>query len=230
MSKFVHCSFVLLAICLFLFPANSPAQQPVMPPPLPSSLANPPPPELDALPSPPELQWQPLGPKGSEEPPAPPAEVIATAPETEASIDPPPPPVIDPPANSPNPVEMELVKPEVEIWRSGSSTPQVPPRQLNRLKPAYITGTEPVWLRVQFDPLAGGKKVFVKPSGITLDLPVAMMTISDSGECLFLAQLEENVSEGHIIFYCEGVKTVLPVLRASLAKVEEKEAESGGGQ
>ena len=86
-------------------------------------------------------------------------------------------------------------------------------------------------MRVQFDPLAGGKQVFIKPSsGITLDLPVAMMTISDSGECLFLAQLEENVFESHIIFYCEGVKTVLPVLRASLAKVEEKEAESGGGQ
>lgn len=125
---------------------------------------------------------------------------------------------------------MELVKPEVEIWRNGSLNPQIPSRQLNRLKAAYITGTEPVWLRVQFDPLAGGKKVFVKPSGITLDLPVAMMTISQSGECLFLAQLEENVFEGHIIFYCEGVKTVLPVLRASLAKVEEKEAESGGGQ
>lgn len=232
MLSFIHSRYFLPAVLLFLWPAAAPGQQPVMPPPLPSSLANPPPPELNALPPPPELQWQSLGPKAPEEQPAPPPEAIAAAPEPEPSIAPPPPPAIDPPAAiAPDPAEMELVKPEVEIWRNGSVNPQIPSRQLNRLKPAYITGTEPVWLRVQFDPLAGGKKVFVKPSsGITLDLPVAMMTISDSGECLFLAQLDENVLESHIIFYCEGVKTVLPVLRASLAKVEEKEAESGEGQ
>lgn len=203
-----------------------------MPPALPSSLSNRPPPELDALPPPPELQWQSLGPKAAAENPETSLEAIAPPPQTEAAIDPPPPPVSDPPApNPPDPAEMELVQPEVEVWRNNSSSPQIPPRQSTQLAPAYITGTEPVWLRVQFDPLAAGKQVFVKPSrGITLNLPVAMVTVSECGECLILAQLDEHVFESHIIFYCEGAKTVLPVLRGSLRKVEEKEAESGGGQ
>lgn len=219
----------LLTVFLLLWPATVPAQQMVMPPP---SAAASPPPDPDLLPQPPALQWWSLGPKSLDDESSGPEAIAIPPPQPEASIAPPPPPVIDAPAlNPPSPAELELAKPDVEVWRSGSERPQIPPRQYNRLEPAYITGTEPVWLRVQFDPLAAGKHVFVKPSrGITLDLPVAIMTISNRGECLFLAQLDEHVFQSHIIFYCEGVKTVLPVLRASLAKVEEKEAESGGGE
>ncbi|MFZ1220608.1 MAG: hypothetical protein WAO00_15040, partial [Chthoniobacterales bacterium] len=63
MLRFFCYRYFVLAILLFVWPAKAPGQQPVMPPPLPSSLANPPPPELNALPPPPELQWQSLGPK-----------------------------------------------------------------------------------------------------------------------------------------------------------------------
>jgi hypothetical protein len=94
-----------------------------------------------------------------------------------------------------------------------------------------MTGTGPVALRVQFDPSAAGKGVIVIPGrGITLNPPNAILTISPSGECNISAQLEENSSRSHIIFYCAGIKTVLPVLRSSLRVVEEKEAETGGGQ
>jgi hypothetical protein len=122
---------------------------------------------------------------------------------------------------------MELLKPEVEIWRAESESPQVPSRQFNKLEAAYVTGTEPVWLRVQFDPAAAGSTVYVKPSrGIVLDPQVAKMTVPSNGECIVPAQVVEGFKQSHIIFYCGPVTTVLPVVRATLAKVIEAEEES----
>jgi hypothetical protein len=83
---------------------------------------------------------------------------------------------------------------------------------------------------VQFDPLAAGKRVYVRPgTGVTIGNADAVLTVSPSGECLLSAQLDENFPRGHIIFYCDGVKTVLPLVRASLPKVQENEALTGGG-
>lgn len=203
----------------------------MMPPPLPS-VYTPPPPDPDTLPPPPPLVWEPLVPKGSQEQSSPPSALSVPPPQPEASIAPPPPPVLETPLpGGPDPAEMELAKPEVEIWREQSEWPQIPPRRFNQLDLAYITGTEPVALRVQFNPLAAGKRVFIKPGrGITVNPPVAILTVSSSGECIISAELAEGLARSHIVFYCEGVKTVLPVVRASLAKVEEKEAETGGGE
>jgi hypothetical protein len=200
-------------------------------PPIPSVLPSPPP-DPDTLPPPPPLQWDPLPSKGSEEQPGLGDAVFVPPPQPEPSIAPPPPPMIETPLpGGPNLTEMALAQPDVEIWRDQSEWPQVPARRSNRLDQAYVTGTEPVWLRVQFDPAMAGKRVYVKPGrGITLDPPVALLTISSSGECLVLARLGEGLARGYVIFYCERVKTILPVLQTSLAKVEEKEAETGGGQ
>jgi hypothetical protein len=130
----------------------------------------------------------------------------------------------------PDPAQMELVKPEVEIWRTESESPQIPPRVSNRLAPAYFTGNAPVVLRVQFSPLAAGKIVYIKPGlGITLEPPQALLTVSSTGECVFQARFAEGLPRSHFVFYCEGVKTVLPVIRGSLATVEAMEAETGGG-
>jgi hypothetical protein len=225
MLRFVHASFCLVAIFLFLWPANSPAQQPLMPP-LPSVLL-PEPPDPDTLPPPAQQEWESLTPKGADDLGG--GGVVEFVPpeQPEASATPPPPPVIEIPLPV-SPAELVLARPNVEIWRAESESPQVPPRQFNKLAEAYVTGTEPVWLRVQFDPLAAGKTVYVKPSrGITLNPPASRMTISGSGECLFLAQVAEDFTRSHIIFYCEGIKTVLPVVRASLEKVEAME---GTGQ
>jgi hypothetical protein len=222
-------SCALVILCLGA--AYLPAQQPEMiPPPIPSVLP-PEPPDPDTLPPPPRLEWEPLGPKGSEEAEGGTVGIIVPPPLTEVPVEPPPPPMVETPvAGLPDPSEMELAKPEVEIWRESSEWPQVPARTSNRLDKAYVTGTEPVWLRVQFDPQAAGKTVYVKPGpGITISPSEGFLTVPSTGECVVQAQFMEGLTRGHVVFYCEGVKTVLPVARAPLAKVEENEVETGGG-
>ena len=227
MTKLFHSNFLLLAILLFLWPDRMPAQEPLIPPLSPPAVLPPDPPDPDTLPPPPQLQWESLTPKGAEDVSGGSAETVIPPEQLETPIAPPPPPVIETPLPPPDPAELVLAQPSVEVWRAESESPQIPPRQFNKLDEAYVTGTEPVWLRVQFDPLAAGKTVWVKPSrGIVLNPPVSKMTISANGECLFLAQVAPDFTRSHIIFYCEGIKTVLPVVRASLEKVEEKEGES----
>jgi hypothetical protein len=81
---------------------------------------------------------------------------------------------------------------------------------------------------VQFAPAAAGKQVYVRPGrGLSIGANDAVLTVSPAGDCLIAAQLLEGVSRSHIIFYCEGMRTVLPVSRASLATVVEAEGEGG---
>jgi hypothetical protein len=132
--------------------------------------------------------------------------------------------------SAPSAAEIELAKPEVEVWRLQSELPQIPERRANKLDQAYVTGTEPVWLRAQFDAAAAGKGVHVRPGrGVTLNPPGAVLTVSSTGECLVLAQLAPGIARSHIIFHCQGMKTVLPVVRASLPTVIAAEEETGGG-
>jgi hypothetical protein len=233
MKKLIHASFLLLAAFLFLSPATASAQQPGLPPLPPPELQNSPPPELDALPPPSPLEWQPLGPKGAEDLSTGGEVTDVPPPKDEPSdVPPPPPPIIETPLpGGPDPSEVELVKPEVEVWRGTSEWPQIPERRSNRLDEAYVTGTEPVWLRAQFNPLAAGKRVLVRPGqGVTLLPPATGLTVSSTGECLVLAQLDEGIERSHITFYCAGAKTVLPVVRASLVTVIAAEEETGGGR
>jgi hypothetical protein len=231
MTKPFHASCCLLAICLFLWPANSPAQQPQTP--LSPGPATSPPPDPASLPPPPQFEWAPLVPKDADEGSNGEEIIDVPPPKSDTPIDPPPPPPVleNPVSVGPGLEEMELVKPDVEVWREESEFPQIPPRQFEQLDQAYVTGTEPVVLRVQFDPLAAGKRVFVKPGkGITLNPPVTIMTVSSVGDCLVSALLLEGFYRGDIIFYCEGVKTILPVKRASLTTVIAAEEETGGGR
>lgn len=125
---------------------------------------------------------------------------------------------------------MELAKPEVEVWREQSQNPQIPERRYNQLAEAYIAGTDPVVLRVQFNPQAAGKQLHLLPGrGITLNPSNAVLTVSSSGECIVWVQMPESVDRSHIIFYCDGIKTVLPIARAPLTTVVAAEAESVGG-
>ena len=228
MARSTHFRYVLLILCLGA--ANLPAQQAEMiPPPIPSVLP-PEPPDPDTLPVPPQLQWEPLGPKdeGGGEGAGAATALIPPAAEADPVIAAPPPPVADTPL-PPDPDAMDLVKPDVEIWRGDSEWPQVPARVSNRLDKAYVAGSEPVWLRAQFNPAAAGKKILVRPGrGITVNATGAALTVSPNGECLVQAQLAEGVNRSHVIFYCEGIKTVLPVVRASLSTVILMEEETGG--
>jgi hypothetical protein len=229
MLRFVHTSFVFLGLCLFLSPANAPAQQPTPAlPPIPAVMP-PEPPDPDNLPAPPQLEWQSLNPKDEGE--LAPAEPIdAPAPQAEPSVAPPPPPIVETPLSvSPTAVEIELAKPEVQIWRQESELPQIPVRSSNKLDQAYVTGTEPVWLKAQFDTRAVGKGVHVRPGrGLTVNPPGAVLTVSENGDCVVLAQLAQGVNRSHIIFYCQGIKTVLPVVGASLETVIDAEQQTGG--
>jgi hypothetical protein len=105
----------------------------------------------------------------------------------------------------------------------------MPQWELNKLTPSYLTGTDSVWVRVQFTKADAGKWVFVKPGpGITLDPPDPKVTVPESGECLFAAQIAEGVERSHVIFYCQGVKTVMPVVRAPVEAVRNMEALTEG--
>ncbi|HKP03476.1 MAG TPA: hypothetical protein VJU77_08970 [Chthoniobacterales bacterium] len=226
MTKLIHSTSLLLAAFLFLWPATASAQQPQTP--LAAGPTTSPPPDPASLPAPPPLEWTSLNPKDSDEGSNGEEIIDVPPPKSDVPIAPPPPPVVENPLSvGPDPEEMELVKPDVEVWREDSEFPQIPPRQFEQLEQAYVTGTEPVVLRVQFHPLAAGKRVFVKlGAGITLNPSVKIMTVSAAGDCLVSAQLIDGFSQSNIIFYCEGVKTILPVVRGSLAQVEAKEEES----
>jgi hypothetical protein len=230
MAKSTLLNYVLLILCLGA--ASVPAQEPGMIlPPLPTVYKEPPP-DPETLPPPPQLEWAPLGPGDSV---GEPGAVVASPvppPEAETPMAPPPPPMEEvPQPGGPDRAEMELGKPDVEIWRAESEWPQMPARTSNRLDYAYVTGNAPVWLRVQFNPAMGGKSVRIKPGpGLTLDPPGAFQVISPNGECLVLAQVGPEVTRSHVIFYLEGMKTVLPVARATLQKVEQAEALNGGGE
>lgn len=230
MARSTLLGYLLLSLCLGA--AHLVAQEPEMiPPPIPSVLA-PEPPDPDTLPVPPQLQWEPLEAPGGDDGGSVTATIDVPPPQVEVALPAPPPPMEETPvAGLPDPEAVEMAKPQVEIWREGSEWPQIPARTANRLDKAYVTGTEPVWLRAQFNPAAAGKRVLVRPGrGITVVVTGAALTISSSGECLVQVQLVEGVDRSHLIFYCEGIRTVLPVVRASLTTVIGAETETGGGQ
>jgi len=225
-----------LRTCFFLAAfllcaASVPAQEAELElPPLPDFAM--PPPDPETLAPPPEVEWEPLTEQASrDDTDVIAAEVSVPAAEPEEPIAPPPPPLVETfLPGEPDADEIALVEPAVEIWRVESKSPQVPARTFNRLEQAYIAGTDSVVLRVQFDPLAAGKEVYMMPGpGIDVEPADTVLTISRSGECIVSAQLAEDVESSHIIFYCEGIKTVLPVARASLPKVVEMEALTGEG-
>jgi hypothetical protein len=232
MSKFSHLRYFLLVIPLLVCAAAATAQDAaMMRPPIPDVLP-PEPPDPYTLPAPPQLQWTSLPPRDEEDQRSiTPPEDVPPAKEEEVTIPPPPPPVIETPLpGGANPADIELANPEVEIWRGESEWPQIPERRSNRLDTAYVTGTEPVWLRAQFDTRAAGMNVYVKPDrGITLNPPVSILTVSSNGECLVLAELKEGVDQSNVVFYCQGMRTVVPVRRSSLTTVIAAEEETGGG-
>jgi hypothetical protein len=92
-----------------------------------------------------------------------------------------------------------------------------------------VSGTNPVTIRLRFNPQAAGEQVTVIAArGILLNPPQQVLTISAQGDCTFQAQLTEGASRGHLIAYCKNVRTVVPLVRAPLKVVEAWEAGNGG--
>ena len=93
---------------------------------------------------------------------------------------------------------------------------------------ALITGTDPVTIRLQFDPRAAGERITVIGArGVLIDPPEQVLTVSERGECLVAAHLIQGATRGHLLVYCKMIKTVVPLTRAPLARVQAEEARTG---
>lgn len=120
---------------------------------------------------------------------------------------------------------------EVEIWCEGSLSPQRPARRGRRFDLAYLIGTEPAFVRLQFHPLAAGKVVTVKQGpGVTIDPPGTELRVGPTGECVVSVALDGSFLQSDINIYCVGIRTRLPLSRASREIVEAQEAAAGGGR
>jgi hypothetical protein len=85
-------------------------------------------------------------------------------------------------------------------------------------------------VRLQFDPLARGKTVVVRPGkGVILDPPTEVLQVQPTGECVVAMRLEPNASRGHVTFHCNGLMTTLPLGRRSLASVQANENATAEG-
>ena len=132
----------------------------------------------------------------------------------------------------PDPATANLAKPDVEIWRDESVQPQIPPHiATTLLKEALVTGDALVTLRVKFGSSNIGRNVFVRPGHgvIMLGNAGSFLPITSPGECVLMVQMAPDTSQSHIIFYCRGVRTILPLTRSTLTEVEEAEDVTGGG-
>jgi hypothetical protein len=94
---------------------------------------------------------------------------------------------------------------------------------------ALVTGGEPVTIRLQFNPRAAGERITVIGArGLLLDPPEQVLTVSASGECIVAVQLVQGAPRGHLLVYCKMIKTVVPLTRATLARVQAEETRTGG--
>jgi hypothetical protein len=102
------------------------------------------------------------------------------------------------------------------VFRAGALAPQVPIRHGALLEPVYVVGNEALTLRLQFGPLSVGKRIQVAAGkGFQVNGSARVFPVSGVGECVFSGQLAEGFDRGHVIFYCEGQRTVLPILHAA---------------
>lgn len=202
----------------------------MVPPPIPDMLA-PPPPDPETLPPPPALEWEPLAPAAPAQPDNAPQALDVPAPQPEAELSPPPVPATLSfvPGASGEPLGKGTA--EIEVWREVSESPQMPARHGARFNETYVTGIEPVVVRLQFDPLAAGKIVIVRPDpGTTVIPPGTKFQIGPTGECVISVALKQNFLQSRVNVYCDGFRTALPLSRAPLAVVEAHEALTEGGE
>ena len=183
--------------------AKLPAQEEqLLPPPPPPGNYVAPPPDPDTLPPPPPLEWAPLQATDGEANPAPAAELPVPAPQAEAVPEAPADPL---PAVK---AEVEVAKAEVEVWRPESESPQVPAQQGAKFDKAYIADVTPVLVRLQFDPLAAGKTIIVKPGpGVTIDPPETEFQVDSNGQCVVSVALDGTFLRSDISVYCDGLRT-----------------------
>jgi hypothetical protein len=118
---------------------------------------------------------------------------------------------------------------QIEVWRPESSSPQKPVRRGRRFELAYVIGTQPVVMRLQFDPQAAGKAVVVLPGpGVTIDRSETGFFIGSNGQLIVSVRLDGSFRRSDLTLYCVGVKTKLALSRAPQEVVEAEEAKTRG--
>lgn len=240
MLKFLIQKSILLALLLGLWAANARAQGlQIAPPPVSLSPAQSNSVEEDEF-TPSSIAAPSGGLSGEIEEQEPPtAPFPAPPPLPEISLE----PAVAPPAaiftTAPTPQDFERITPVVEVWSSGATVPDVPPRygggrlHHQRLGQARIIGTAPVTVRLQFHSSASGKNVIVRPAwGITPSSEV--LQVDANGECILALSLQPDLVQSQVTFFCDGLITSLPLVRVPAAagpggEVDEYEEELPGG-
>lgn len=86
-------------------------------------------------------------------------------------------------------------------------------------------------MRLQFQPIAAGKTVIVKPGpGVTVDPPATELPIGLTGECVVSVSLAGSFIQSDITVYYAGARITLPLARASPEAVAASEAATKGGR
>ncbi len=93
----------------------------------------------------------------------------------------------------------------------------------------YITGTDPVMIQLQFDPLVAGQIITVTASsGIILDPPPTTLAVQSTGDCAVTLSLRDGYTHGFVSFSCDGLQTTLPLSLATSAVVTANETANKG--
>src|ERR1700730_15004417 len=197
-------SISLSSVAASPLPRNAPS-----PSPSPSASASPKPPKLLALPIPSAAPTR--APDTRSAPPMP----VPPAPQREATL--PPPQNNSSVPRGPVLADLNMAVPRVELWRTESQIPQKPGKHRGRrFELGYVVATEPALMRLQFPPVTAGNTVIVKPApGVTVDPPDIEHRIGPAGECVVSLSLAGSFRQSDITVYYVGVKTTLPLARAS---------------
>jgi hypothetical protein len=104
----------------------------------------------------------------------------------------------------------------------------VPARRGHYVAEAYVSDSNPVLVRLQFDPAARGSGVFVRPGrNAVLDSNPTNLRINGAGECLVTLHLADGADTGHVAFHCAGLMTTVSLTRASESRVLANENAGG---
>lgn len=124
-----------------------------------------------------------------------------------------------------------MAVPEVEVWRSSGQVPQTPVRRHRRFDLAYVVGKEPTLVRLRFHPQAAGQAVVVQPGpGVTVYPPDTEFRVEANGECVVSVALDGSFIRCDFNVHCCGVKTKVPLERASVEEVAAREAAGRSGR
>jgi hypothetical protein len=115
----------------------------------------------------------------------------------------------------------------IEVWRTGSTSPQRLLRHGKRFEPAYLAGSDTAVIRLQFRPEAAGNPLIVKSGpGVTVEPVGPESSIGANGEYKLSVRLSGDFGGSDIVFHALGIKTRLALRRASPEVVQT--AEAGG--